>query len=57
MELLDRDMRSSKSIAKFKSKLLSKIRPTENSVYNIYDIEGVRILNKIAFEVQCIKLL
>ena len=44
--LLDRDMRSSKSIAEFKRKLLSKIRPAENSVYNIYDIEGVRILTK-----------
>ena len=45
--LLDRDIRSSKSIAEFKRKLLSKIRPAENSVYNIYDIEGVRILTKL----------
>ena len=45
--LLDGDIRSSKSIAEFKRKLLSKIRPTENSVYNIYDIEGVRILTKL----------
>ena len=36
--LLDSDIRGSKSIAEFKRKLLSKIRPTENSVYNIYDI-------------------
>ena len=31
---------------RIKRKLLLKIRPTENSVYNIYDIEGVRILTK-----------
>ena len=45
--LLDRDIRSSESIAEFKRKLLSKIRPAENSIYNIYDIEGVRILTKL----------
>ena len=45
--LLDSDIRNSKSIAEFKCKLLSKIRPAENSVYNIYDIEGARILTKL----------
>ena len=37
--LLDSDIRCSKSIAEFKRRLLSKIRPIENCVYNIYDIE------------------
>ena len=48
--LLDSDIRGSKSIAEFKRKLLSKIRPTENSVYNIYDIEGIRILTKLRLQ-------
>ena len=48
--LLDSDTRCSKSIAEFKRKLLSKIRPTENCVYNIYDIEGIRILTKLRLQ-------
>ncbi len=34
-------------MVEFKRKLLSKIRPVENPVFNIYDIEGVRILTKL----------
>ena len=48
--LLDSDTRCSKSIAEFKRKLPSKIRPTENCVYNIYDIEGIRILTKLRLQ-------
>ena len=36
--------------AEFKRKLLSKIRLTENCVYNIYDIEGIRILTKLRLQ-------
>ena len=48
--LLDSDIRCSKSIAEFKRRLLSKIRPIENCVYNIYDIEGIRILTKLRLQ-------
>ena len=48
--LLDSDTRGSKSIAEFKRKLLSKIRPTENNVYNIYDIEGIGILTTLRLQ-------
>ena len=48
--LLDSDTRCSTSIAEFKRRLLSKIRPAENCIYNIHDIEGIRILTKLRLQ-------
>ena len=48
--LLDSDTRCSRSISDFKRKLLCKIRPTESFVFNIYDIEGVKILTKLRLQ-------
>ena len=48
--LLGSDARRSHSISEFKRRLLCKIHPTNNCVFNIYDIEGIRILAKLRLE-------
>ena len=44
---LDNEVKHSISIAQFKNKLLSIIRPMGNSIYNIQDVIGVRYLTKL----------
>ena len=44
---LDTDTRTSPSIYVFKSKLLSRIRPTSNSVFSIYDPHGLALLTQL----------
>ena len=45
--LLGDEIKNSISLSQFKSKLLKIIRPEGNSVYNISDIESVRLLTKL----------
>ena len=45
--LLGEELKNSISLSQFKNKLLKIIRPEGNSVYNISDIEGVRLLTKL----------
>lgn len=45
--LLDDEIKNSRSISEFKQKLLQIIKPVTNSMYNISDIDGVRYLTKI----------
>ena len=45
--LLDREIKNSTSLSQFKNKLLKMIRPEGNPDYNISDIAGVRLLNKL----------
>ena len=44
---LDITIRNSESIAVFKSRLLSFIRPTTNNVYNIFDPIGLKLLTRL----------
>ena len=44
---LDASIRNSKSIAIFKRTLLSFVRPTQNSVYNIFDPIGLKLLTRL----------
>ena len=44
---LDDHIRNSESIAKFKSSLLSFIRPIQNNVYNIFDPIGLKFLTRL----------
>ena len=44
--ILDQDIRNSQSISEFKRKLLAIIRPTKNSYYDVFDIEGIKKLTK-----------
>ena len=48
--LLGDEIKNSKSLSQFKSKLLKIIIPEGNSVYNISDIEGVRLLTKLGLK-------
>ena len=45
--LLGDEIKNLTSLSQFKSKLLTIIRPEGNSVHNISDIEGVRLLTKL----------
>ena len=45
--LLDHDIKNSQSISEFKEKLLASIRPPKNTVYDVFDIEGIRKLTKL----------
>ena len=45
--LLGEEIKNSISLSQFKNKLLKIIRPEGNSVYNISDIEGVRLFTKM----------
>ena len=47
---LDNEVKHCVSIAQFKNKLLSTIRPVGNSVYNVHDIIGVRYLTKLRLQ-------
>ena len=44
---VSKEIQNSISLSQFKNKLLKIIRPEGNSVYNISDIEGVRLLTKL----------
>ena len=44
---LDLNIRNSKSISVFKSKLLSFIRPVQTSIYNIFDPNGLTFLTRL----------
>ena len=45
--LLDDEIKNSRSISEFKRKLLQIIKPVKNSMYNISDIDGIKYLTKI----------
>ena len=45
--LLDNEIKSSRSISEFKRKLLQIIKPVKNSLYNISDIDGIKYLTKL----------
>ena len=47
---LDNEVKYSVSIAQFKNKLLSTIRPVGNSIYNVHDIIGARYLTKLRLQ-------
>ena len=44
---LDASIRNSESIAIFKSRLLSLIRPSQSNVYNIFDPIGLKLLTRL----------
>ena len=44
---LDHDIKNSQSISEFKRKLLAIIRPPKNTVYDVFDIEGIKKLTKL----------
>ena len=44
---LDINIRRSESISLFKSRLLSFIRPIQNSIYNIFDPKGLKLLTRL----------
>jgi len=44
---LDGNIRNSESISIFKSKLLTYIRPIQNTVYNIFDPTGLKFLTRL----------
>ena len=44
---LDPDIRKLGSHAIFRKKLLTFIRPSEKSIYNIYDPQGSKLLNRL----------
>ena len=44
---LSEELRKIKSTVQFKTKILSFIRPKENSVFKIHDINGVKLLNRL----------
>ena len=48
--LLNSDVRNSESLAAFKRKLISTVRPLKNTIYGVYDIVGVRRLTKLHME-------
>ena len=47
---LDVSMSSSQTISKFKRKLSKLIRPHERSIFNIYDLEGIKLLTHLRVE-------
>ena len=44
---LDDNIRNSESISVFKNRLLAFIRPVENSVFNIYELNGLKLLTRL----------
>ena len=44
---LDVSIRNSESIGIFKGRLLSFIRPSQSSVYNIFDPSGLKLLTRL----------
>ena len=47
---LDVSMCSSQTISELKRKLIKLIRPPERSIFNIYDLEGIRLLTQLRVE-------
>ena len=47
---LDENIRNSESISIFKNRLLSFIRPVQNSVFNIFDPKGLKLLTRLLLE-------
>ena len=48
--LLDVSTRSCQSISEFKRELLGRIRPPKRPTFNIYDIEGIKLLTRLRIE-------
>ena len=48
--LLDVSTRSIQSISQFKTELLGRIRPPKRPTFNIYDIEGIKLLTRLRVE-------
>ena len=44
---LSEELRKIKSTDQFKTKILSFIRPQENSIFKIHDINGIKLLNRL----------
>ena len=44
---LDVSMRSSQTLSEFKRKLFKLIRPPKRSIFNIYDLEGIKLLTQL----------
>ena len=44
---MNQDLKDVQSISDFKRRLLAIIRPTRNSYYDIFDIEGIKKLTKL----------
>ena len=44
---LSEELRNEKSINKFKTSILNFVRPTENSVFEVHDINGVKLLTRL----------
>ena len=44
---LSEELRKIKSTVQFKTKILSFIRPKENSIFKIHDINGIKLLNRL----------
>ena len=47
---LDENIKNSESISIFKNRLLSFIRPVQNSVFNIFDPKGLKLLTRLRLE-------
>ena len=47
---LDVSMRLSQTISEFKRKFLKLIRPPKRSIFNIYDLEGIKLLTQLRVE-------
>ena len=45
--LLDQIIKDSNTLADFKRKLLAVIRPVKKSVYNVYNMTGIRNVSKL----------
>ena len=45
--LLDQNIKDSNTLAEFKRQLLAVIRPVKQSVYNVYNMTGIRNLTKL----------
>ena len=43
-------MRSSRTISEFKRNLLKLIRPPKRSIFNIYDLEGIKLFTQLRVE-------
>ena len=48
--LLNDDIKNSTTISEFKNRLLKMIRPLKNSIFNVFDISGIRRLTKLRLE-------
>ena len=47
---LDVSMRSSQTISELERKFLKLIRPPKRSIFNIYDLEGIKLLTQLRVE-------